>query len=347
MNYGINKRILYVGPLGGTCLSRMNGLKRLGAEVIPVDTDFHIFSKNRWVHRVHAHLLIGPGIHSLNKEIQQKAHEHHPDIIWIDKGNYVWPDTLKSIKRKTNAVLVHHNTDDIKNNKHKFKFYLQALDIYDAHFTSNLYNVKEMKSMTKSYIGYNELGYDDEVFRPLDMNEVDERFKSDIYFIGHWEPNTEMYIRALVEDGLPVVVRGEGWIKLFEKRRLKDYVRSGSIYNEDYVKALNGGKIGLGIYSKWNRNTTAARVFEIPACSTMLLTIRTGVLEELYEDGKEAAFFDHPAELVQKVRYYLNNDTEREAIALAGKNRCINNQCSWKDRVSEVLTDLKSVGILQ
>ncbi len=340
-------RILYVGPLVGTCLSRMNGLIRLGAEVIPINTDTYIFSKNRWIHRVHTHLLIGPGIHSLNREIQQKALEHKPDIVWIDKGNYIWPDTLRSIKHKTNAVLVHHNTDDIKNNQHKFKFYLQALDIYDAHFTSNLYNVDEMQSMTKSYVGYNELGYDDEVFRPVNSHEIDQRFKSDIFFIGHWEPNTEMYIKALVKAGLPVIVRGEGWIKPFKKRQLKDFVLSGSIFNEEYVKALNGGKIGLGIYSKWNRNTTAARVFEIPACGTMLLALRTRVLEGLYKDGKEAAFFDHPAELVQKARYFLNNDTERDAIALSGRDRCIKNQCSWKDRVSEVLTDLKSTGILR
>ena len=79
------KRILYVGTLmtGGTCLSRMNGLKRLGLKVIPVDTDLHIFSKYRWVRGIHNRLLIGPGIHSLNKE--RKKNLTHTEVDELKK----------------------------------------------------------------------------------------------------------------------------------------------------------------------------------------------------------------------------------------------------------------------
>lgn len=342
-------RILYVGQLvwWGTCLSRMRGLIRLGHEIIPIDIEPHIFNRSRWGRALHTRLLMGPGIRSLNKDVLIKAVENRPDIVWIDKGVYITPDTLQEIKEKTGALLLHHNTDDIKYPAHKFKFYLEALDIYDAHFTSNLNNVEEMKGMTKSYVGYNELAYDDEVYQKIEADEFKQDWRSEIFFIGHWEPRTERYIRSLVQAGLPVSVRGTGWRKVDGRGLPKGIVKSGSIFGEDYVKAINAGKIGLGIVSEYNRNATAARAFEIPACGTMLLAMRTGVLKTLYEEGKEAAFFDDEDELVKKAIYYLNNDSKRRSVAIEGRKRCIANKCTWMDRVSEMLADLRRTGILR
>lgn len=341
-------RILYVGQLvyWGTCLSRMRGLRRLGHEIIPIDIEPLIFDRSRFSRILHTRFLIGRGIRLLNKNVLEKAVAERPDIVWIDKGTYIRPETLRKIKEKTNALLVHHNTDDIKYPAHKFKFYLEALDIYDAHFTSNLNNVEEMKGMTKSYVGYNELAYDDEVYQKIEADEFKQDWRSEIFFIGHWEPRTERYLRSLVQGRLPVSVRGVGWQKVDGKGLPKGVFKSGPIFGEDYVKAINAGKIGLGIVSEYNRNATAARAFEIPACGTMLLAMRTDVLETLYEDGKEAAFFDNEDELVEKASYYLNNDSERRNVAMRGRERCIANKCTWMDRVSEMLADLRSAGIL-
>lgn len=342
-------RILYVGQLvwWGTCLSRMRGLIRLGHEIIPIDIGPLILDRSRWSRALHTRFLTGPGIRSLNKEVLIKAVENRPDIVWIDKGTYIWPETLKAIKEKTDALLLHHNTDDIRYPAHRFKFYLEALDIYNAHFTSNLNNVEEMKGMTKSYVGYNELGYDDEVFRKIDSGEIEQDLCSEIFFIGHWEPRTERYVRSLAQAGLPVSVRGAGWQKVDGKGLPKGVFKSGPIYGEDYVKAINAGKIGLGIVSEFNRNATAARIFEIPACGTMLAAMRTDVLETLYEDGKGVVFFDDEDGLVEKAGYYLNNESERVSIAAEGKKSCIKNKCTWMDRVSEMLADLRRSGILR
>ena len=123
-------------------------------------------------------------------------------------------------------------------------------------------------------------------------------------------------------------------------------VKSGPVYLGDYVRAINGGKIGLGIVSKWNRNTTAGRIFEIPACGTMLLAERNTVIERLYEDGKEAVLFGAGQELIDKAAYYLERPEERRAIGQAGRRRCLANQCSWRHRVAEVLAELQAENLL-
>jgi len=342
-------RILYAGRLNpaATSLARMRGLVELGHLVMPLDYDSHIFFRNKISCSFHIYFLWGPGIKSLNQELIRKAREGKPDLVWIDRGVYFWPKTLLTVKQDTKALLVHHNTDDIIFQKHYFRNYYKALDIYDAHFTSNLHNIQELGTMTKSYVGYNELGYDDTLFRPLQLNDNDKWLESEIFFIGHWEENTEKYIKLLVEAGLPVTVRGQKWLKVTKNRLPKGVVKSGPVYLEDYVKAINAGKIGLGIVSKWNRNHTSPRLFEIPACGTMLLAPRNEVVEKLFEDGKGVVFFKDSNELIEKAKYYLNHPEERKAIAAAGRQRCLANKWSWKDRVVEVLEELKDRSLLR
>lgn len=341
-------RILYGGRLNpaGTCLARMRGLAELGHMIMPLDFDSHISCKNRIVRGLYNRFLVGPGITALNRELIRRAQEGRPDLVWVDQGAYFWPETLKEIKTKTGALLVHHNTDDIVFQKRFFRHYLQALDLYDAHFTSNLHNVEELGKMTTSYVGYNELGYDDSLFRPMQLGSEDQNLESDIFFIGHWEKTTEASIRLMVDAGLPVTIRGPYWPQINGRRLTAGVVKSGPIFFEDYVKAINGGKIGLGLVSKWNRNATAGRIFEIPACGTLLLAEKNPVLAALYEDGKEAVFYSTPQEMIEKARYFLHHPEEREAIAAAGRRRCQANQCSWRDRVAQVLRELQGQGIL-
>jgi spore maturation protein CgeB len=341
-------RILYAGGLNpaGTCLARMQGLIALGHHVSPLDYDSHISFRGRVSRVMHHLLLIGPGIASLNRELLKRAQEGKPEIVWIDKGTYFWPRTLRRLKEKTGALLVHHCTDDIKYHRSHFRYYLKSLDIYDAHFTSNLHNIDEMRKMTSSYVGFNEIGYDDKIMFPVKLNNNDQWLKSDIFFIGHWEENTEQYIRLLAESGLPVTVRGPNWSNIRDSKFRKQVVKSGPIYLGDYVKAINGGQIGLGIVSKWNRNHTAGRIFEIPACGTLLLAERNPVLERLYEDGKEAALFCTGQDLIEKAAYYLKHPEERRAMGLAGRQRCLANKCTWRHRVAEVLAELQAHALL-
>ena len=53
--------------------------------------------------------------------------------------------------------------------------------------------------------------------------------------------------------------------------------------------------------------------------------------------GKEAAYFDGPEELKEKVDYYLGHDEERQRIAKAGYERCIKSNYRYEDMAREVL----------
>ena len=65
------------------------------------------------------------------------------------------------------------------------------------------------------------------------------------------------------------------------------------------------------------------RNFEVPGCGGFLLTGKAENLGDYYEAGKEVDCFDSTEDLVEKVRYYLDHEEERAAIAERGYERTL------------------------
>jgi len=335
-------KIIYCGNLDAcsSSLSRFQVLNNGNHQVSPIDTYPYILDHYWIIRAIHTRLLVGPAITRLNKEILRKVELCSPDIVWIDQGKYLKPDTLRRIKKKSNAVLVHHSTDDVLNNRHSFKYYFQSLDLYDFHFTSNIYNVKELAEMTQAKVIFNDNGYDGDLHKPVIVNKSDsQRMSSDILFVGHWEENTQLFVNELIRENISIRVHGYGWNNNSSYFQLSNFVSEG-VWGEEYVKWLNSAKIGLGIVSKWNRSLTTSRIFEIPANGTMLLAERNEAIEKIYKEDHEAVYFDTKEEMVQKAKYYLLNNDEREEIAKNGMLRCLKNKSTWHDRVEQAMADI-------
>jgi len=76
------------------------------------------------------------------------------------------------------------------------------------------------------------------------------------------------------------------------------------------------------------------------ACCSMMIADRTDEHQEFFEEGKEAEFFSSTEELVDKVRFYLSNESLREQIACNGYRRCLTAGYSYKNRLTKVLAEL-------
>jgi len=203
---------------------------------------------------------------------------------------------------------------------------------YHILFTSNLDDFTALRGNTGTPVELTQLGFDHYRFNdaPLSPTEV-IKWKSQMLFVGHYEPHTEQHIVALVEAGLSVTVYGPGWHRARNAKRLQNYIRFHPLEGQDYVNALKTAEIGLCVVSKWNYNQTAARSFEIPACGTFLLAVRTPQHLECYREGVEAEFFGNREELVRKARFYLQNPYHRNEVAKQGHQRCIDSGYSWAD----------------
>jgi spore maturation protein CgeB len=84
------------------------------------------------------------------------------------------------------------------------------------------------------------------------------------------------------------------------------------------VNSINSYKIHLNCNIS---NDINYRTFETTGCGTMLLTNYTPGLERLFDIGKEIVIYNNLDDLDSKVKYYLENEEEREIIAKAGYER--------------------------
>ena len=326
-------KVLYCGSNNGTSRSRKNGLIQMGYDVIDFELEKNILTNFKWFQYLEQKSLNILNLKSVNQQLINKVKKINPNLIWIDKGTYVYKETLEKIKKfNNNIVIVHHNTDDIESNKHQFSNYLNSLDLYDAHFTCNKFNIDYLKQISSSHFFYNEIGYDQNIFYP---NNSDKKY--DLFFIGHHEPEYEKYVSEVIETDTKFFLGGPGW---YSSKISKSNISFNNFNEKIYPKIINSSLAGLGLYSKWNRNISSGRIFEIPACKTALIVKRNHFIKSLYQEDSEAIFFDNPSELSSKIKSLVDNKKILIEIAENGYRRCLNNKCTWDNRIEEACNDL-------
>lgn len=108
---------------------------------------------------------------------------------------------------------------------------------------------------------------------------------------------------------------------------------------QDAAKIYAKSKICINVAMKEDLNM---RCFEVMGAGGFLLTDYVPHMEELFEDGKHLVLYRSHDEAVDKAKYYLSHDSEREKIAQAGfeevmKKHTIDHRV---DRILEVSKEL-------
>lgn len=300
--------------------------------VVIFDTNIYFGSLTKWPWFFEKMIFFGPIFSQINATLIEVCQKEKPDIVWIDKGYWVWPATLLKLK-KTGLFLAHHNTDTLYPKKWTYRWAYGLLrkskTLYDVYFTTNLSDYRFLKKEGLP-VELSGNAYDRDRFNAIPLSEEDAKFwATDLLFIGHHEPRTEAGIISLIEVGLSVKVYGADWNKSKNKEKLAASVAFRPLSDNDYEKALKGAKIGLCFFSEMNKSQTSGRSFEITASGTFLLAMRSEQHLECFVEGKEAEFFGNPSELVRKARYYLEYEKERQEIANKGHERCMKSDYSW------------------
>ena len=96
-------------------------------------------------------------------------------------------------------------------------------------------------------------------------------------------------------------------------------------------------KINLNITMCSIQTGLSQRIYDILGCGGFLLTNYQGEIPEYFEIGKDLETFGSEAELIGKVRYYLEHEDERAAIAMNGYKK-VCEQHTWLHRVKDMLT---------
>jgi len=282
-----------------------------------------------------------------NTKIRDILHKGQDiNLVWIEKGNTIYPSTLRLIKRIIPHVpLASFSEDDMYAWHNRSFYYTWGLKHYDIIFTTKTYNLTELKKLGGRRTELVLDSFDEALHRPVSLSEKEKKeYETDVGFIGTFENDRAEQMLFLAENGIKVEIYGNEWDAwLFKHPNL--IVHNTPIYNEEYVKKINATKINLCFLRKMNRDAVTSRSVEIPACGSFMLAERTERHKDFFKEGEEAEFFGSREELLEKIRYYLTHTDERQKIAERGRKRCFDGGYSNRDQLARALFFINSINI--
>ncbi len=342
-NQSTKYSILFVGDLTPFSRSsqRRDALLRLGTEVEGVSWSSD--APPRFLEKVFSKLRIPLDRVDTNNRIRALVQAKKFDVIWVEKGNIIWPKTLRFVKKVLpGAKLISLSEDDMYARHNQSYFYRWGLGSYDWVFTTKKYNLSELKQIGAKQTELFLDAYDETLHRPVVLNERERiLYGCDVGFIGTFEEDRAQSMLFLAENGIKVSIWGNGW-GTWKKKHTNLIVKDSAIYGREYVKAICATKINLCFLRKINRDEVTSRSVEIPACGAFMLGERTERHKEFFNERSEAEFFGSDRELLDKARYYLEHEEERGRIALAGKKRCESSGYGMEKQLQEVLLKIFS-----
>lgn len=332
--------ILYIGSLASWCnsLRRFKAIKEIVSDSDAINTDPYILAK--YISAFQHHLNVGPGIYLLNKKIKRTVKKKKYDIVLVDNKPYLSANTLQFIKKKQPRTRIANLlTDDPFGKFSRSWLRLKnTVSLYDIFFVQRQVNVDELKNRGAKEVEICYRSYDPAFDRPGELNEEDkEEYNVPVGFVGTYENVRASYIAYLIENGMPVSVRGNDWSGGEYWQIIKPFYKGPSVYEHEYDNALNGLGIALHFLRHANRDEQDSRTFELTARQIFMVAERSSIHQQLFEEDKEAVFFSSKEELLEKVKYYLNEPGEREKIAENGYRRCIESKYDHRSRMESVI----------
>jgi spore maturation protein CgeB len=219
-------------------------------------------------------------------------------------------------------------------------WFIQCLPLYDGFITTKSYGVAELSALGCRNVVFVDNAYDPLQHRPaLEADGSPVAFETDVGFVGSHERDRAELIEFLARAGIPVTIRGNGW-ETVANRRIPGLTILPPVYGDDYARAISATRINLTFLRKMNRDLQTTRTIEIPACGGFMLAEQSNEHDRMFQDGREAVFFERPEELLAKTRYYLRHEAERAAIAAAGRTRCVASDYSYASRLRSAIVAL-------
>lgn len=343
------ERILYIGTVwpGSTTLARRDAIAALGHAVTSFDTTPYLRNAPWYARQLGYRLSRGPALRALNAELRACASglAGRGWLVWVDKGLWLYPETLAWLRDRLGATLVHYTPDpQLVFQPWKLGHFVAAIPLYDVLFTTKPFEVDAYRQRGARLLHLVHQSYDDQRIGPRELTaEQRARLGAEVSFIGQYTPHYARLLQVAVGTGARTRLWGPNWRRrLWRLPALRDCFAGDGVWGDDYVLALNAADIALCFLSKRYPETTTTRTFEIPGCGTFMLAERTDAHRALFEEDREAAFFGSDAELADKLRHYLRHPDERRRIAAAGLARSRRSGYGDRARMAALLAKVRA-----
>lgn len=245
------------------------------------------------------------------------------DLVWIDNGYLFGRKNARRLKQFGERTVLYCIDDPAGGRDgRRFDSLLAAVPEYDLCVTVRSPTIADLTRLGAKRTLRVMMSYDEVAHAPVAPAEIPVNLRSEVVFVGTWfrGEGRDEFLLSLADAGVPITVFGNGYNKSTLWPRLRALHR-GSGDGERYRQIIRGAKICLGLLSSGNRDEHTTRSFEIPAIGGLLCAKRTSEHMQLYEDGKQAVFWDNAKECAEICKELLANPAKAESIRQAGAER--------------------------
>ncbi len=300
------------------------------------------------------------GKDAMNEKLLEAVEKEKPILCFFFLfGDQIKKETIKKITDSGKTITFNWFADD------KWRF---------ENFSRNwapLFNwvSTDQESSLKDYrrVGYNNVlvggwACNDSLYKPLNLPKI-----YDVSFVGQPHGDRKKIVDVLQKYGIKVECFGRGWpngkvsqedmIKIFNQSKINlNFTKCSGALSLKYIanifiKKSENGFIKINMISQWlpncksllarQQNEIKGRNFEIPGCRAFMISGEARGLENYYKIGKELICFSNTKDLVQKIKYYLHNELEREEIANAAYKRTMESY-TYEKKFNEIF---KTIGL--
>jgi len=261
------------------------------------------------------------GVAGMSERLEEIVRKENPDLFFYSPSDLnagILRESLTSITDNTDTQTVIWMNNHQGHVKEETKLWATCADyiITTSHETASDYiAVGFGAKIIKSQWGFNPLTY--AVTPSPKIREIS--------FCGTAKGNRSEILKKMKQSGLSVDIFGSDW---HEDSFIPFY---------DMVRIFGQSRINLNLCDTSDLTTPQInrRTFEVPGCRWFLLTMPADHLEEYYEPDKEVVIAASLEELIDKSKYYLAHERERESIAQRGYERTLAEH-TWFHRLRDI-----------
>ncbi|HSV98643.1 MAG TPA: glycosyltransferase [Sedimentisphaerales bacterium] len=266
-----------------------------------------------------------PDLFRMYQALQDAIASHKPEVLLVDTCQPYHPEFLLRLRihkalRIADGPLSAYDRDFA---------YLHAFDQILYHspgYSRDLDMLAKLRYCGATNIAFWPFGLFDRMHdtTQTEATILQHERDIDVIFIGATHPNKMPLItRVKKAFGRRCVLHGlTSWkrnLYFAWKYRFPHWIMPVAV--SDYVKYYQRAKIGFNVHNRGKYTLGGFRFYELPGNGVMQISDGDEYLPHFYDVGNEIVAYSDVDDLIDKIRYYLANEEERNRIAVNGYGR--------------------------
>ena len=225
-----------------------------------------------------------------------------PDFVFVVKGTYMDPETIRQIRAKEGIPIVNYYPDNPycgvplnpRKPSNQRRDLINVLGNYSRVFIwqKQLAKLLDADGVASSYLPF---GVDSDQFQPCVRHPCKECGKQHAaVFVGSYRTKREVHLRAIRRHQVGL------WGGHWQERKClhgQHLVHTNQAYGNACAAIYAGATVSLNILEDLNMPGHNMRTFEIPASGGLMLSTYTAEQAEFFPEGEAAWYYRSPGEI--------------------------------------------------